>query len=187
MRTRPQPNCDLVCTENFCCSEDVYCPNEDTWLAYEIIESIEKKFDVCVDLGTGSTVLMEPLSKRCKIVIGIDINPCVADICNKLGRICLICDGLRCLRKADLIVANLPYLPCEDSDWLGIATCDIHALRLVKEIDKLKPRVIVLIFSTLTRFNPLEILDDYVIVTKRTVKVDFEEIIGVLLELRSKS
>ena len=148
-----------------------------------MIEGLGDTFDVCVDLGTGSTALMEALSKKCKIVIGIDINPCVADICKKLKRQCVICDS--CIRKADLVVSNLPYLPCDDKDWLGLATCDINAIKMLEGIRSMRPKTIILVYSSLSRFDPLEYMKGYVVVKRKSVKGDFEEIIALLLRDKS--
>ncbi len=146
---------------------------------------MKERFDVCVDLGTGSTALMEPLSKKCKVVIGVDVNPCVAEICRRLKRQCVICAS--CIRKADLVVSNLPYLPCEDMDWLGLATCDVNAHRMLQHIKMIKPRVVILVYSSLSRFDPLKYLSEYVVNERRTLKSDFEELIALSLSLRDRS
>lgn len=125
--------CNLTCVKDpcFCWNEEVYQPSEDTWFLWEVIEDLPYVGGLGVEIGCGSGVLLNVISKKVEKVIGIDLMECAVKACKSCGFEAIRCNSMSCVRDANLVVSNLPYLPCEDD----IATCDKwakEALRFVR-------------------------------------------------------
>jgi len=161
----------------FCWNDEVYQPAEDSWLAWKALEELPYVGGVGVDVGCGSGILLNVLKEKVDRVIGVDINECAARACKKCGFEVLMCNSMSCLREARLVVSNLPYLPCSDDP----ITCDAYAIEVIKELRVRSGGFLVLIYSSLTSFNPLDLLEDYKLVNKIKKILGFEELIAVTL------
>ncbi len=161
-----------------CWGSDVYKPAEDTWLAWRLIEELPRVGGVGVDVGTGSCVLTNIIAQKVDFVLATDINPLAINVCKRCGVEAVLCDSMTCFRKdVNLVVANLPYLPCKDD----VAICWKWGLRVLKGIRVVKNGYLVLVWSSLTPQNPLEILTSFE--PLKVVKEDygFEELMGAVL------
>ncbi len=172
--------CDLVCVREpcFCVGDDVYSPAEDTWLAWRLVESLPYLGGLGADVGCGSCALLNVISEKVEVALGIDLNPCAAKACKLCSREALVCDSATCLRKPlRLAVANLPYLPCDDD----LVTCDRFAPRVLEGLRVEEGGYLVLVYSSLTSFDPLSSLKGFEVVKREEVSLGFETLIGVIL------
>jgi len=168
--------CDLVCNKDpcFCWDDEVYAPAEDTWLAWRLLEGLPEVGGLGVDVGTGSCVLMNVLARKVDFAIGIDINPCAAKACKLCSFEAALCNSTSCLsRPADLAVANLPYLPCEDDP----ATCWKWGREVLEHLKVKKGGYLVLVWSSLT---PEFELRGYEALRVEEVSLGFETLRGAV-------
>lgn len=163
----------------------IYGPAEDTYLTLRSMEAVGAA-DTCVDVGTGSCELARALVSRCRRVIAVDICPKACRSCP--SEVDVICgDGASALRRADLVVSNLPYLPPEGED------VDIydHGLttRLLRWISAHRPRYVVLTSSSLGRLDLiLEALRAMGrIVALEVLHMFFEDIVALVALLEAPS
>ena len=140
----------------------VYEPREDSWL---IMESVKGRIvDTALDMGTGTGVIANELSKSCKKVIAADIDAeavAYAKKNSKSKNITFIVSDLfeHIEGKFDLMAFNPPYLPpgptpeafhtSKVSEWSGGRPLILKFLRAARS--KLTPNgSIVLLFSNRT-------------------------------------
>ncbi|MEZ0319074.1 MAG: protein-(glutamine-N5) methyltransferase [Pyrobaculum sp.] len=155
-----------------------YPPSEDSYLTLDSVRTLDN-LDLCVDVGTGTCILAKEAAKRCRRVVAIDVD---LDACRSCPEnIDVLCsDGASPLRRADLVVSNLPYLPPEEP--LDVAVHDIGlASRLLRWISAERPRVVVLTFSSLGRYDYIiEALETFcTIVRVAKLHLFFESILTV--------
>ena len=62
---------------------EVYEPREDSLLLVEAVNKTVKKDIKALDMGCGSGVILEALSKKTKNLTGADINPFAIEQCKK--------------------------------------------------------------------------------------------------------
>ncbi|MCX8193829.1 MAG: methyltransferase [Candidatus Pacearchaeota archaeon] len=88
----------------------MYEPREDSFLLLQQIKSNVKPWHKVLDIGTGSGILAQEVSKYTKQVIASDINK---EIPENLGSIKFIHSNLfsNINERFDLILFNPPYLP----------------------------------------------------------------------------
>ncbi|UXD21182.1 methylase [Ignicoccus pacificus DSM 13166] len=172
-------NCDLVCVEEpcFCWDDSVYKPAEDTWLAWELVEELPYVGGLGVDVGCGSGALLNVISKKVERVVGVDLNPCAVKACKSCGFEALLCSSMSCLREADLVVANLPYLPCSDD----MSVCESYLPQVLEGLKVKENGYLILIYSSLTTIDPLRMLKGFRMVMERKVNMGMEELIGMVL------
>lgn len=126
-----------------------YPPAEDSYLTLEALEDISG--DVCIDVGTGSCILAEKLSRRCKHTVAIDLDPEACKSCPK--DIDVVCgDGADALRKGDVVVSNLPYLPPDEIDDIAVNDLGL-TISVLRWVSAHRPKVVVLTTSTLGRLD----------------------------------
>jgi len=165
-----------------CWGDDVYEPSEDSWLAWELVEGLPEVGGIGADVGTGSCVLSNIISEKVDFVVALDVNPYAARACRFCKVEALLCNSMTCFRKGvNLVVANLPYLPCEDDR----AVCWKWGLEVLKGIKVLKGGYLVLVWSSLTPKNPLSLLRGFETVKLKRVSLGFEELIGAVLIKRT--
>jgi len=161
-----------------CWGDEIYEPAEDTWLAWKLVESLPKLGGLGFDVGTGSCALSNVIAEKVDLVFGIDVNPYAAMACRLCGKESMVCDSMNCLRKGgDLVVANLPYLPCDDDE----AVCWKWGLKVLRGLKVKRGGYLVIVWSTLTPQNPLEFLEGFELVHLTTKSLGFEELIGAVL------
>lgn len=130
----------------------VYGPGEDTWLAVEVVSRCVEGGGVCVDVGSGRGYLSDALSTRCRHVVAVDINEHACRESSRHDVVC--CDAARCVKRADVVVSNPPYLPPEEpcTDWEALAIYDCGVLPAVlRVVAVLRPRIVVLVVSSMGR------------------------------------
>ncbi len=161
----------------FCWGDDVYQPAEDTWFAWELVDELPYLGGLGVDVGCGSGALLNVIKMKVNKVIGVDLNRCSALACKRCNFEAIVCNSMSCLREAELAVANLPYLPCSDD----MATCESWLPDVINNIRIRRGGYLILVYSTLTTLNPLDMLDDFEVISIRRKELGLEELIGVTL------
>lgn len=167
----------------------IYSPREDTYVTLKLISRLNKRFNICIDVGAGSCALSDALTRLCKLVVAIDVNPYACTACRKHDVFCS--HGLSAVTRADLIVSNPPYLPPEEppSDWEALAIYDYGLINhILRWVFAHRPRLLILTFSTLGRADAIEEAISALgrVVDKEVVHYFFEDIISVAVEpLRS--
>jgi release factor glutamine methyltransferase len=129
-----------------------YTPAEDSYLTLEALEELSSG-DLCVDVGTGSCMLAEALLGKCRQVVALDVD---LEACRSCPReVDVVCgDAAEALRRCDVLVSNLPYLPPEEP--LDIAIHDLGIVpKLLRWVAAHRPRVVVFTFSSLGRMEHL--------------------------------
>lgn len=92
---------------------EYYIPSEDSFFFAKYIEK-EKGYSA-LDIGTGSGILAEVLSKNFKLVVATDTNIFALKQAHKIIGNCICCNSADAFKTCfDLIVCNLPYLPSEN-------------------------------------------------------------------------
>jgi HemK-related putative methylase len=151
----------------------IYEPKEDSFLILKHIKNYAK--GLCLDVGTGSGILAEELSKYSKDVFAVDIQTEVIDYCIKKydNKIKFLKSDLLNVfekeqKKFDLITFNPPYLPkdknFEDITLFGgkkgyetIEKFFFNVSKYLKEDGK-----ILLLFSSFTNKEKVdEIINNY--------------------------
>ncbi|MBN2734199.1 MAG: methyltransferase [Methanomicrobiaceae archaeon] len=106
--------------------EQVYQPEEDTYLLLKYALKEAGPEDKILEVGTGSGLIAMEMSKISEKTIAIDINPYACISAKKSGVEVIRCDLLSCINtRFDLILFNPPYLPTVSEekidDWLEYA------------------------------------------------------------------
>jgi release factor glutamine methyltransferase len=121
----------------------VYTPSEDTYLLLRNVLREVEKGDKVLEVGAGSGVISEELSKIADLVVATEINPYAARVCSERGVEVVLTDIARgIMGKFDLIVFNPPYLPEEATDLESLTWCGGKggveiAMRFLKEVSNL--------------------------------------------------
>lgn len=109
-------------------NEDVYLPDDDTFLLLRFLSSISASEFSC-EIGAGTGVVTAELAKVSHRVLATDISPKACKMMwervRKVPNVDVVCcDSLSAIREEEmfsLVVANPPYLPFEDESplWSG--------------------------------------------------------------------
>jgi release factor glutamine methyltransferase len=156
-----------------------YTPAEDSYQTLEALEEVERG-DLCVDVGTGTCLLAKALLYKCRHVVAIDIDMEACKSCPP--EVDVVCgDAAEALRKIDVLVSNLPYLPPEEP--LDATVHDLGIVpKLLRQVTTHRPRVVVLTFSSLGRAD--HVIDTLramcTITTISKLHLFFEDIISVV-------
>ncbi len=185
------------------CVGEVYKPADDTWLLLDLFNDSCAVGDLCVDLGCGSGVLgiHALLAGRCKRVVFVDVQGDAVKTTslntelNRVDAFSLIIRGDACgelpirVRSADIVLANPPYLPLEESapsdvtvdgGVLGYekALCFINAsASLLKDYGRL-----FLVYSTLSKPEAIRsflVNLGFKILAEKTKSFFFETLVAV--------
>ncbi len=90
-----------------------YVPAEDSIFFADYLKN--EKGKSALDIGTGSGILAEVLSKNFPLVVATDINIVALVKAHETINNCICCNAADALRiHFDLIVCNLPYLPSDE-------------------------------------------------------------------------
>lgn len=90
-----------------------YIPAEDSIFFADYLK--DKKGRSALDIGTGSGILANVLSKNFSLVVATDINISALVKAHELVYNCICCNAADALHASfDLIVCNLPYLPSDE-------------------------------------------------------------------------
>lgn len=147
----------------------VYEPREDSWLLLESVKG--RKAGSALDMGTGTGIIANELSKSCKQVVAVDIDPEAIAVAKKSSNSknvqFFVSDLFESVTGSfDLIVFNPPYLPPEPapeafkgsktSEWAGGRPLIMKFLR--QALTHLSPQArIILLLSSLTGLEPEEL------------------------------
>lgn len=106
--------------------EQVYQPEEDTYLLLKYALKEARPDDSILEVGTGSGLIAKKMNDISKNTVAIDINPYACKSAKKSGVEVIRCDLMSCLNtKFDLTLFNPPYLPTNPgeriNDWLEYA------------------------------------------------------------------
>ncbi|MEM4586779.1 MAG: methyltransferase [Desulfurococcaceae archaeon] len=185
--------------------DNVYEPSDDTWLLMNLADEVlsrRESSELCVDLGCGSGVLgLYMLFKNyCRRVFFIDINPYATTntvinlVENKFMHrgIVVLSEPYVFIEKADVVLANPPYLPEDEYRSIDIYN-DISVIggaegfeTLFKFIDfaseiLVENGYLFITYSTLTKPKVVEeyiVSRGFKIIIKRTAKFFYEELIA---------
>ncbi len=164
----------------------IYKPQEDTYVTLRLISRLKEKFNICIDVGAGSCALSDALTRLCRHIVAIDINPYSCSACR--GRHDVLCShGLSAIARADLVVSNPPYLPPEEppTDWETLAIYDYGLINhILRWTYAYRPRMLILTFSTLGRSDVIEEAVSALgrIVDKEIAHYFFEDIMSIAVE-----
>lgn len=90
-----------------------YIPAEDSIFFADYLK--DKKGRSALDIGTGSGILANVLSKNFSLVVATDINISALVKAHEIVTNCICCNAADALHASfDLIVCNLPYLPSDE-------------------------------------------------------------------------
>ena len=90
-----------------------YVPAEDSIFFADHLK--DKKGRSALDIGTGSGILANVLSKNFSLVVATDINISALVRAHETVDNCICCNAADALHaNFDLIVCNLPYLPSDE-------------------------------------------------------------------------
>lgn len=106
--------------------EQVYQPEDDTYLLLKYALKEATPQDKILEVGTGSGLIAKEMTKISDQTIAVDINPYACISAKNAGVEIIRCDLLSCLKgRFDLILFNPPYLPTMPeeriNDWLEYA------------------------------------------------------------------
>lgn len=167
----------------------MYEPREDSFFLESHLKKLDEKFEIALDMGTGSGILAKALLEKAYKVIAVDINPDVikrlderfekyeSDLFKKVPN--------KYYKSIDLIVFNPPYLPLGEDEQddtlhggeLGVETT-IKFLAQSKKYLKHSGKILFIASSTAS----LAILDlkikelGYKAKIKDTLKLFFEQL-----------
>jgi release factor glutamine methyltransferase len=149
-------------------SEEVYPPNEDTYLLLKAALAEARPKDITLEIGCGSGLISCELVAKVGMLLVTDINPYAAKLVKAEGIEVVRADLFRGIKgKFDLILFNPPYLPTKKeertSQWTNYAldggesgreTID----RFLKDLkDHLRPRGrALLLISSLTGLSAVK-------------------------------
>jgi len=142
---------------------EVYEPREDSLLLVEAVNETVKKDIKALDMGCGSGVILEALSKKTKNLTGADINPFAIEQCKKKYKKARfiqsnLFDNIK--EQYEVITFNPPYLPEEEKEDLETALMNNGGKQgyelLLKFLTQAKTHLakkgmILTVFSTLTK------------------------------------
>ena len=90
-----------------------YIPAEDSIFFADYLK--DKKGRSALDIGTGSGILANVLSKNFSLVVATDVNILALAKAHETVDNCICCNAADALHTSfDLIVCNLPYLPSDE-------------------------------------------------------------------------
>lgn len=163
----------------------IYRPQEDSYATLNLLSRINNRFNICIDVGAGSCILTHELSRFCRHVVAVDINPYACAGCRKYDVLCA--HGLSAISRADLVVSNPPYLPPEEppSDMEALAIYDYGLIdHILRWAFAYRPRLLVLTYSTLGRADLIEEAAYALgrIVDREVVHRFFEDIVSIAVE-----
>lgn len=99
--------------------DEYYQPAEDTIFFADNIKKEQGK--AALDLGTGSGLLANLLSKSFEFVVATDINLIALKKAHEIVENCVCCNAADALSfDFDLVVCNLPYLPSDNVDDVSV-------------------------------------------------------------------
>ena len=94
-------------------SSNYYVPAEDSVFFADYLKN--KTGKSALDIGTGSGILANTLSKNFTLVVATDINIVALVKAHETINNCICCNAADALHtNFDLIVCNLPYLPSDE-------------------------------------------------------------------------
>jgi len=184
--------------------ECVYQPSDDTYLLLDAVEQLFKlvgpdSINDLVELGSGSGVVTAELLERLgqARAVAVDISPyAVIETRRILGSspraLVVECDAGTCIRSADLVVFNPPYLPPSEWDHLISRKCDgwyLKALvdpesmyRMCVEASRIARKAIVAVYSSISPVNISECLKSrgFSVDTVIKLKMFFEDLIALI-------
>lgn len=128
------------------------------------------KDKIVLEIGCGTGIISEEISKISKEILCVDINPKAVEICRKKGLKCIQSDLFENVNgKYDVILFNPPYLPIDETEkdhWVRLAIYggkkgNEVIKRFLKEAWKYlnENGIILLVFSSLS--HPEEIYDEF--------------------------
>ena len=90
-----------------------YVPAEDSIFFADYLQ--DKKGRSALDIGTGSGILANVLSKNFSLVVATDVNILALAKAHETLDNCICCNAADALHVSfDLVVCNLPYLPSDE-------------------------------------------------------------------------
>lgn len=90
-----------------------YVPAEDSIFFADYLK--DEKGRSALDIGTGSGILANVLSKNFSLVVATDVNILALVKAHETLDNCICCNGADALHaRFDLVVCNLPYLPSDE-------------------------------------------------------------------------
>lgn len=99
----------------------MYEPSDDSYFFEKYINSLHEKYDLALDMGTGSGILAKALLKKSKKVLVVDVQQEVIDKLNikaeKHQSNLFFNIPKTYHKKIDLIVFNPPYLPLGEDEF----------------------------------------------------------------------
>ncbi|MFT4261574.1 MAG: HemK2/MTQ2 family protein methyltransferase [Candidatus Woesearchaeota archaeon] len=167
----------------------MYEPSDDSYFFEKYINSLNDKYDLALDMGTGSGILAKALLKKSKKVLAVDIQQ---DVIEKLDldvekhQSNLFFDlPKNYLKKIDLIVFNPPYLPLGEDEFdvevhggiLGVETT-IKFLKQAKKFLSPKGKILFIASNNANlEFLNLKLLEfNYKYEIKDELKLFFEKL-----------
>ncbi|HJW20173.1 MAG TPA: HemK2/MTQ2 family protein methyltransferase [Candidatus Nitrosotalea sp.] len=94
-------------------SSNYYVPAEDSFFFDDYLK--DKTGKSVLDIGTGSGILANTLSKNFALVVATDVNIVALIKAHETIGNCICCSAADALHVSfDLIVCNLPYLPSDE-------------------------------------------------------------------------
>jgi len=94
-------------------NNNYYIPAEDSIFFANYLK--DKKGRYALDIGTGSGILADVLSKNFSLVVATDVNMSALVKAHETLDNCICCNAADALHTSfDLIVCNLPYLPSDE-------------------------------------------------------------------------
>ena len=93
--------------------DNYYKPAEDTLFFADFLE--DQKGRSALDIGTGSGLLAQVLTKNFALVVAADINVMALKKARQTLEHCICCNAADAFHSNfDLVVCNMPYLPSEN-------------------------------------------------------------------------
>lgn len=185
--------------------DKVYEPSDDTWLLMNLAEEILSRrgvSDTCIDLGCGTGVLglYMLFRKYCRRVFFIDANPYATtntvfnlEINKFIHRgIVVLGEPYAYVERADVVLANPPYLPEDDYSKLDDFS-DMSVIGGVEGFETLFTFVDFasealtrggLLFVTYSTFTKPNVVEEYIvkkgfeILVKKTARFFYEDLIA---------
>jgi release factor glutamine methyltransferase len=107
-------------------SEEIYRPNEDTYLLLRAALAEAGHGDKTLEIGCGSGLISRELAARVESLLATDLNPYAARLTKAEGIEVVRADLFRGVKgRFDLIIFNPPYLPTQREErtlgWINFA------------------------------------------------------------------